>query len=146
MWRSLTKIWHSFRDNICWTIGNGQLVRFFQDVWIPQLGVLRDYILPRSNPDLEANVSDFISAPGDWDWGVLRSFFPKTILEYIAACHPRVESSDGTCVVGKLIRMGHSLFNQLIKVFFRMSLRVGMVVGNMYGKILSLRGLSIFFG
>lgn len=48
VWHSLIKVWHLFCDNIYWSIGNGQVVRFFQDVWIPQLGPLHEYVLPGS--------------------------------------------------------------------------------------------------
>ncbi|KAK5811558.1 hypothetical protein PVK06_026904 [Gossypium arboreum] len=35
LWRSLSKIWPLFRENLIWSLGNGSSVRCWKDAWIP---------------------------------------------------------------------------------------------------------------
>lgn len=44
VWRSLSKIWSVFREQITWSVGNGDTVDLFHDDWIPPLGLLHSYV------------------------------------------------------------------------------------------------------
>lgn len=37
---------------------------------------------------MDANVSNLLSSSGDWNWKLLRLYFPRNILDYIRASTP----------------------------------------------------------
>ncbi|KAK8512904.1 hypothetical protein V6N12_030313 [Hibiscus sabdariffa] len=55
---------HNF---ILWSIGDGSLVRFWHDLWLPRLGRLIDWKLPTASIDDNLLVQDVLTADGDWN-------------------------------------------------------------------------------
>lgn len=49
---------------------------------------------------MDATISEFTSLSGDLNRGVLSSYFPRNILEYIAACHPLMKNLAATRAFG----------------------------------------------
>lgn len=76
VWRSLAKVWDLFRERIFWSIGDGQVARFFQDNWISRLGPLSQYKLLGVNISDASSVSDFITPEDGWDVDLLSTIFP----------------------------------------------------------------------
>lgn len=88
VWDSLAKIWNQFKENVIWSIGDGSKVSFAHDQWVPRLGFLKDYLLPGTSIPDQVKVADFLDVNGGWNWDKLKVFFPKDVLERLAACHP----------------------------------------------------------
>ncbi|KAK8996022.1 hypothetical protein V6N11_076272 [Hibiscus sabdariffa] len=50
--RALSSVWDSVRENICWLVGNGSDVHILDDIWVPFLGPLRQWLrLPDHGAD-----------------------------------------------------------------------------------------------
>lgn len=102
VWRSLTKVWNLFRERVTWSVGNGSVVSFIQDDWIPSLGPLQKYLINGISIPRHATVSQFATANEGWNWAALNECFPKEVLACIAACHVPNEALGNDLCLWKL--------------------------------------------
>ncbi|KAF7843890.1 putative ribonuclease H protein [Senna tora] len=77
------------KDGMEWRIGNGLMISFWSDCWVPNCNRLCDIVVaPIPNELLNAKVSDLVTPSGDWDWQP----FDYLLLDYarwrIAAIFP----------------------------------------------------------
>lgn len=82
-----------------WSIGNGNLVNFWNDCWENNVGPLKQLHIGRANIDKTLRVCDVVSEFGLWNWSWLESQLPHNILIYIAAIMPQSYDSSPDCVV-----------------------------------------------
>lgn len=80
LWRSLSKIWPLFRENLIWSLGNGSSVRCWKDAWIPGMGSLASKIPYFSNLDLECRVREFVNLDGSWNLDMFRFWLPEDVI------------------------------------------------------------------
>ncbi|KAH9734293.1 putative ribonuclease H protein [Citrus sinensis] len=111
LWRSMGKIWKDFQRGLRWSIGNGQRVKFWDDIWATNGDPLTNYTVT-SIPNSMRNmlVADCVDQNGNWLWNkfsfclnnhaVLRiaSMAPPSALHLdidplCGRCHADVESS-----------------------------------------------------
>ncbi|KAE8698949.1 hypothetical protein F3Y22_tig00110597pilonHSYRG01147 [Hibiscus syriacus] len=60
LWLGLSKAWPSLRKCLAWSVGNGTLINFWDDVWLPSLGSLRPYALSQNSIDTSLKTSHMI--------------------------------------------------------------------------------------
>lgn len=98
VWRSLGKVWHSFKDGVVWHLGNGRSVDFFHDIWILKLGKLKDHVLPGSTVPTASKVAEFVDEEGSWDWKILSTLFSHDVLNRIRVFYlPRDVFENDSC-------------------------------------------------
>ncbi|KAH1081479.1 hypothetical protein J1N35_021240 [Gossypium stocksii] len=78
----------SFRENLCWSICDGQPDSLLHDAWISDLGLLSNHLLNVPYIPTHAKVIDFVDTDGKWKWIDSQRFFSREVLEHIVACHP----------------------------------------------------------
>ncbi|KAH1108629.1 hypothetical protein J1N35_012397 [Gossypium stocksii] len=70
-----------------------------QDVWIPDLRPLYEYLSSNAIISAHLKVADFVYSDGCWKWSELRHWFSSEILDYIVACHsPNDVLGNDTCL------------------------------------------------
>lgn len=76
IWRGLTQSWPMVDKGISWIIRNGQSLKFWQDQWVPGVGVLGDYtVSPIPDHYWHLTINNYTSN-GEWDWSVISNFLP----------------------------------------------------------------------
>lgn len=69
IWCAMCKCWLAMRNGMKWHIGNGNLVRFWLDWWIGDVGPLMDQVLSGIlNKWLPHKVAEFMDLNGNWMW------------------------------------------------------------------------------
>lgn len=72
VWRSLARIWSKFRDRIKLSVGNGHLVRFAGDDWVPSIVPLYPHLIPGMSLSSDTRVVEFVDSSGNWNWQLLQ--------------------------------------------------------------------------
>ncbi|KAH1065075.1 hypothetical protein J1N35_030062 [Gossypium stocksii] len=67
LWRSLSKVWPLFCENIIWSIGDGTTIRGWKDLWVPDVSPLYSYAEAHSRLNLESPLRDWILPNGSWN-------------------------------------------------------------------------------
>lgn len=62
IWGAIAKVWPLLRENLCWSIGTGASVRFWEDSWIPKVRSLTAYV-----PLTKCLLKDMVMENGVWD-------------------------------------------------------------------------------
>lgn len=88
VWKSLVRIWSDIISNTFWTVGNGRLTNFWDDVWLPHIGLLKDFYKGGGPHEKNLRVYDLVTASGQQDWDRLRSLIPSHVLRHIASILP----------------------------------------------------------
>ncbi|KAA3463577.1 LINE-1 reverse transcriptase isogeny [Gossypium australe] len=88
LWRSLSKLWPSVRENLIWSIGNGADVRCWKDPWIPGMGSLISKIPSSSNLNLDCCVREMVNNEGSWNLDLFRVWLPEEIINRITSIPP----------------------------------------------------------
>ncbi|KAK8628337.1 hypothetical protein V6N13_064046 [Hibiscus sabdariffa] len=72
-----------FRAGVKWNVNNGCGVEFWNDIWVTNVGPLREEgIVPAVIDD--SKVVDWVDVVGNWDWQRLWSVLPLNIVDQIA--------------------------------------------------------------
>ncbi|KAH9666870.1 reverse transcriptase domain-containing protein [Citrus sinensis] len=89
LWRSMGKIWKDFQKGLRWSIGNGQRVKFWDDIWATNGDPLINYTVA-SIPDSMRNmlVADCVDQNGNWLWNIFNSFLNNHAVLRIASMAP----------------------------------------------------------
>ncbi|GMJ08231.1 hypothetical protein like AT4G29090 [Hibiscus trionum] len=98
LWRAIANSWDLLRDNLAWSLGNGESVNFLQDVWIPVLGPLRNHLLYHVSLGSTFSFAEFITNDGNWDLAKLSMFFTQTVVQHIAGIKcPTFQDVSDSC-------------------------------------------------
>ncbi|KAK8484893.1 hypothetical protein V6N11_057785 [Hibiscus sabdariffa] len=97
LWHVVSKAWPILRSSIAWSIGNGAVVDFFDDVWVLALGPLRLHVLDRSQELPSLSFSDFMDGNGNWDLNLLSTIFPHSVISHIIS----IKGPDSNDIVDK---------------------------------------------
>ncbi|KAE8656089.1 hypothetical protein F3Y22_tig00117010pilonHSYRG00022 [Hibiscus syriacus] len=60
-WCAISKVWPEFRLHTAWSVGDGSIIKFWEDVWIPVLGSLRTHATPSVTFDDSLTVSEMVT-------------------------------------------------------------------------------------
>ncbi|KAH1056166.1 hypothetical protein J1N35_034231 [Gossypium stocksii] len=58
LWKSLSKVWPLFRENIMWSVRDGTTIRGWKDSWILDVGPLFSYIPVHDRLNLDSRLKD----------------------------------------------------------------------------------------
>lgn len=88
-WRGICQLWPFVENGILWIIKSGHDVRFWDDPWVPDLGVLSDHaLLPIPEMERNLTVMHFFEH-GLWNWPLLCQVLPIIVCHKIASiCLP----------------------------------------------------------
>lgn len=65
-WNGLNNHWGEFRNNLIWTVGNGEDIRFWHDYWLPNCDNLATYYNLNTDPeDLNLSISHCVTYNGE---------------------------------------------------------------------------------
>lgn len=88
LWKGVCSAWEHINPNISWRTGNGNLIRFWLDKWVPLEDTLVKYFDVGSyDMDVNCTVKDFILHSGQWDAAKLSSCLPVDVVSKILAMH-----------------------------------------------------------
>lgn len=94
LWRGIFQNWHHVEEGISWIINNGQTVRFWQDPWVPDCGILNDHVLHEiPAADWHLLVSAF-AIQNDWNWHLLKNMLPGPVCSHIVGIRPPLAGDD----------------------------------------------------
>ncbi|XP_016667495.1 uncharacterized protein [Gossypium hirsutum] len=61
VWRSLAKVWSLLRQSLLWSIGDGNLIKFWTDSWLTEVGLLINYCLDHSLIDESVTLQEVVT-------------------------------------------------------------------------------------
>ncbi|KAK5839465.1 hypothetical protein PVK06_008259 [Gossypium arboreum] len=61
---SLFRIWLVLRENLIWSVGDGESVRCWKDNWISDIGPLSNHIPSHSNINLDCSLRELVIKDG----------------------------------------------------------------------------------
>ncbi|KAA3482563.1 LINE-type retrotransposon LIb DNA [Gossypium australe] len=99
LWRSLSKLWPSIRENLIWSIGDGARVRYWKDPWILGMGPLISKIPSFSNLNLDCCVRDMVNMDGSWNLDLFRVWVSKEMISRITSIPPPHPDSGADRVI-----------------------------------------------
>ncbi|KAE8719146.1 hypothetical protein F3Y22_tig00109972pilonHSYRG00122 [Hibiscus syriacus] len=82
-WRSISKVWPLYKSQLAWSIGNGSLISFWHDIWIPELGPVNAW---KKSPLILADhacVKDFSLNDGSWNWVAIYNILHPQAAQFI---------------------------------------------------------------
>ncbi|KAL5733284.1 hypothetical protein ACOSQ2_032976 [Xanthoceras sorbifolium] len=86
-WRGIAHGIKLLLEGVVWRVGNGRLVNFWLDRWVPGLDTLSDYALyPVDQSNNNEKVSSF-NENGSWSLFKLRAVVPWNIIQRIVSIH-----------------------------------------------------------
>ncbi|KAG8499648.1 hypothetical protein CXB51_006070 [Gossypium anomalum] len=88
LWRSLSKIWSLFRENLILSIGDGASVRCWKDNWILGMGPLFLKIPSSTNLDLDYSIREMVKLDGSWNLDLFRIWVPEEVISRITSIPP----------------------------------------------------------
>ncbi|KAE8664772.1 hypothetical protein F3Y22_tig00112738pilonHSYRG00339 [Hibiscus syriacus] len=83
VWRSLSKVRCFVRNNVCWSLGNGQSTNYWTDTWIPGNQPIGDRIGRHPSYDPYSKVSEYVNMEDNWNLGQLTPTLDKDIIREI---------------------------------------------------------------
>ncbi|RYR78126.1 hypothetical protein Ahy_A01g002859 [Arachis hypogaea] len=107
LWRSLAKVWGSFKDNIEFFIGNGRRIRLWIDPWLKNEGsLIQKAIIPIEEENMEITLTEATDLNGGWDFNLLRRYLPDNIIYKIQAIHPPWDNLEEDKILWSLTPIG----------------------------------------
>ncbi|KAK8512271.1 hypothetical protein V6N12_031994 [Hibiscus sabdariffa] len=90
--------WDSFRDNIIWLIGDGNVAHLWDDVWVPTLGPLHQWSLSSATSLENLSISNLVLLSGNWDMDKLSNLLqPVAIPHVIGTTSPGMTGHVDAC-------------------------------------------------
>lgn len=79
----------TFSKGLCWQVRDGEKINFWKDNWLHNKSLLELGVYDHDNQrnNINANVSDFISIQGVWNWNILNEILPSSIVKDIKCLH-----------------------------------------------------------
>ncbi|KAK8537488.1 hypothetical protein V6N12_043650 [Hibiscus sabdariffa] len=100
LWRALSGSWEALLSNLAWTLGNGESVNFFSDIWVPALGPLSDYSKIPASAMSQISFASVLNEHGEWDVAKLSEVFTVNAVPYILGIKPPDTQSGPDINVG----------------------------------------------
>ncbi|KAK8504565.1 hypothetical protein V6N12_017108 [Hibiscus sabdariffa] len=98
LWRSLSNIWSNLLPNIAWSVGNGSRISLWNDVWVLELGPLRNHVFDPESMNSFVHIKDLVTN-GSWNLDLLNSIFPPAVVPHIIAIRcPHSTDADDLCI------------------------------------------------
>ncbi|GMI80336.1 hypothetical protein HRI_001702900 [Hibiscus trionum] len=99
LWKGVSLVWEDVRNSLIWSVGDGHSVDFWRDMWLGEVGALRDHVSDSSLRDglPLVSVADMVADNGSWRWPAFQHLLPQVILMRLAAVLPpqQVGVADG---------------------------------------------------
>ncbi|KAF7827037.1 putative ribonuclease H protein At1g65750 family [Senna tora] len=99
MCKGISKVWEELDKHLSWKIGDGKTVDFWEDVWIPELGPLKNHAT-NEHVVLEGDnkVHNFTTPSGDWNWSLISNILQPNVCGLIAGIPPPNPIAGGDTV------------------------------------------------
>ncbi|KAL4273826.1 hypothetical protein GQ457_13G020550 [Hibiscus cannabinus] len=95
LWRAMSNVWDSVRDNVSWIVGNGLHVSVWNDTWVPSLGPLRPWLRVWSHAIANLEFNDLLQHDRQWDVSRLSNLLlPEAVPFIIGIPPPNCATSD----------------------------------------------------
>lgn len=78
VWKSLAKVWEVLRQSMHWQFEDGRKIKFRSDVWISDLGPLKEFCMVNESTFKKATVYAMTIAIGEWNWECFLGSFHST--------------------------------------------------------------------
>ena len=89
LWRSIGKIWKDFQKGLHWSIGNGQRVKFWDDIWVINGDPLINYTVASISDSMRNMlVAECVDQNGNWLWNIFSSLLNNRVVLRIASMAP----------------------------------------------------------
>lgn len=95
IWKGIQCGWELFQRGSYWRVRNGKKVRFWQDVWLDNLPLKNNALANLDGSMLNDTVYVYWSEETGWNWQVLGSLLPNSILLKLASTTLSSNISDG---------------------------------------------------
>ncbi|CAI9108429.1 OLC1v1008013C1 [Oldenlandia corymbosa var. corymbosa] len=105
LWKHIANAWPIILAGIRWTVGNGETIRFWSDIWLNHNTPLAlQSRIPLTDDDLQKKLNLFMDDCGNWNWNILQQTLPQATLDLIQAIPP----PDPTLVWSHLLEIVES--------------------------------------
>ncbi|KAL8130769.1 LOW QUALITY PROTEIN: hypothetical protein V2J09_012252 [Rumex salicifolius] len=89
IWNAIRKQLPKMWEDMKWTVGNGESILFWKDIWTQQDSPLSNHsLITLTESDLNQKTHSFISLAGNWDWEKLYTLLPQDKIAEIRAIPP----------------------------------------------------------
>lgn len=117
-WEKVASYWEDVAKSVFWKVGNGRLLRFQENKWVPNVGSLSDHNSSDISAFHELKVCLFLDAQGQWDKNCISQFLPNQIVRKICCINHLLGSNEKDSVVWAPNRDGNfstkSTFESLV--------------------------------
>ncbi|KAK9001422.1 hypothetical protein V6N11_083206 [Hibiscus sabdariffa] len=88
LWRALSNVWDTVRENIFWLVGDGNDVHLWNDTWVPSLGHLRPWASSTSSNIDDLHFEDLLLDDGHRNVGCLLDLVHNSAVPHIMGVLP----------------------------------------------------------
>lgn len=81
-----------------WRIGNGGVVDFWKDAWVPNVGPLMHHVSAGISMDISTPINSYIAQSGVWNFSLFERCIPPHIVNRIRAMTPPHSSKPPICM------------------------------------------------
>lgn len=94
-WKGIRESWDIFRKNVSWRVGNGKMINFWNDSWVPNIGPLALQVTGNAGYlDVNKTLQDFVVG-NQWNLQQFSNMLPRNIVNKIKAMvTPEPENID----------------------------------------------------
>ncbi|KAF7820682.1 putative ribonuclease H protein At1g65750 family [Senna tora] len=83
LWKAVVRNWEHVEGGFEWRVGDGRMINFWTDAWVPSCGRLCDIALASVPTErLNDKIADFVTLSRDWEWHRF---------EYLVPVHARLK-------------------------------------------------------
>lgn len=92
-WHGICRVWGHVEENILWRLGTGLNVNFWNDPWVPSLGILLDHV-QGGVPDhlLGIQAGDMVNSVGEWELDFVEEWLLAYVRDTIRSISPPSET------------------------------------------------------
>ncbi|KAH9671332.1 putative ribonuclease H protein [Citrus sinensis] len=89
VWCAVGTVWQRVLNGIRWQVGDGSKIRFWNDCWVMQNVILKDYVvMPVPSNMLDNSIRAYVDNNGQWNWVAFNNYLPHSLVLTIAAIMP----------------------------------------------------------
>ncbi|PNY15946.1 ribonuclease H, partial [Trifolium pratense] len=93
LWKSLSAMWKELDEFTVWSVGNGELVQAWKDRWIFVDKSIDELQVPVPENLNDMRVKDLVDEHGQWNYQMLQSWLPHTIVRRLWAILPPTDDN-----------------------------------------------------
>jgi ribonuclease HI len=94
LWKAIARSWPELELHRCWSVGNGNKVKFWDDKWIDDNSRLSDLALPIPEETRGWMVKDVALPTGEWNFDLLQQYLPSSTIQKLHAIVPPHASNE----------------------------------------------------